>query len=75
MNLADARRWFVANGGNVRMIGRTADHAIFQIEVGPHVSAGLGVEHGGRQHIPESDPQFQKAFVQMVESLEAKIRR
>ena len=74
MKLADARRWFIANGGSLRVIARTSDRAIFQIVVGPHVSAGIGVEHHGRQDVPESDRQFQKAFVHMVESIKPKIR-
>ena len=73
MTFSEAKKWVSTNNGSVRKMSRTADHIYFQIAIGPHVSDGVGVEHGGRQSILESDPEYQKAFVLMVQSLKAKI--
>lgn len=73
MQFADARKWFEANDGGLRVMQRTTDAIIYQIVIGPHVSDGIGIGHRGRQAIPESDPDFQRAFVRMVESVKAKV--
>ncbi len=73
MTLEEAMQWLASKGGKVHVVRRTSDHDYFQVVIGPHRSAMIGVEHHGRVDVPTSDPEFERAFIQMVEDIQQKV--
>ena len=73
MTLDEAMRWLASHGGKVHVVRRTADRDFFQVVVAPHHSDIIGVQHHGGMNVRTDDPEFHRAFIQMVESVRQKV--
>lgn len=73
MTLDEAMQWLASKGGKVHMVRRTADDNYYQVVIPPHRSVMIGVAHHGRTDVEPSDPNFEQAFIQMVEDIRPKV--
>lgn len=73
MTLDEAMQWLASKGGKVHLVRRSEDHNYYQAVVLPHRSIAVGVEHHGATDVAPTDPDFERAFVQMVEDVRRKV--